>query len=201
MFKTVEPLLDEDVLELEDEHGFVRAELEGFDVRPEDFFEAQYSPVLREMIYAILKAEAPIREDVLAKQISRVHGFARTGSKIRERVMNLLPQGPFSSESTGTFLWGELEVKESIRFRPSVGSRNERNVDEISVSEICGLVVENLDVLSNEDSAIAVARLMGINRLKKASRARLQEAIDMAVRMQQGDVQHMASWAEEKKPD
>ena len=201
VFKTVEPVLDEDVLDLEDEHGFVRAELEGFDVRPEDFFEAQYSSVLREMIYAILKAEAPIREDVLAKQISRVHGFARTGSKIRERVMNLLPQGPFSSESTGTFLWGELEVKESIRFRPSFGSRNERNVDEISVSEICGLVVENLDVLSNEDSAIAVARLMGINRLKKASRARLQEAIDMAVRMQQGDVQHIASLADEKKPD
>jgi hypothetical protein len=43
------------------------------------------------MALAVLEAQGPIRDDALVREIARAHGFARTGNRIKQRVLELLP--------------------------------------------------------------------------------------------------------------
>ena len=54
------------------------------------FFLPEYSNVLREVILAELKAESPIREDVLIQRVARLHQFNRSGARIRDRILALI---------------------------------------------------------------------------------------------------------------
>ena len=144
------------------------------------FYKQEYSPSLKEMIEAIIQEEAPIREDVLAQKIARIHGWNRTGKRIRDRVNSFLKEATFTEESTGRFVWNDEGVKEVIDYRTPGPGKDRRPVDEIALAELRGFIIANKTLLSEEDAVLAIAREMGINRLTTRSRQRLQEAIDRA---------------------
>ena len=76
------------------------------DINPDAFFNAEYDAALQNMIAHSIEMEGPVREDVLAKRIARVHGWARTGKRIKDRVLALaLNEYPVTEEDVGRFFW------------------------------------------------------------------------------------------------
>ena len=91
------------------------ADLSGFRADADQFFEFRYRQTLRDMVEVVMAAEAPIREDVLAKRIARAHGWLRTGSRIRNQIALHLRDLDATDEKTGRFLWPKGSVKDFDR--------------------------------------------------------------------------------------
>lgn len=106
------------------------------------------------------------------------HGM-RSGP-LRDRVLGLIPQVAFTDESTGRFLWYPNAPLETTDYRHPANEDARRPVDEISFSELCDFVMTHRSVLNESDPPLAIARLLGISRLKGGSRDRIHEAISRA---------------------
>lgn len=65
---------------------FATADLSTFKADPDLFFEFSYRPTIQAMVDAVMDAEAPVRDDVLAQRVARAHGWLRTGARIREQI-------------------------------------------------------------------------------------------------------------------
>ncbi len=151
------------------------------DIDPDAFFERSYNPVLSRMIAQVIESEGPILDAVLARKIARAHGWQRTGGKIQERVEALASEShKTTEESVGTFYWSPdrgPEVPISFR-RVDDGSRT---VDEICMAELTALATEVLAQGHRGEAVImAMAREIGLQRLRSASRERLESALRSA---------------------
>lgn len=152
------------------------------DINAEAFFESVYDTRLIAMIEHVAVVEGPVREDVLARRIARVHGWARTGARIRDRIMNLVRSRlPMTQEEDGLFIWGPgADTKVFTTFRRPMGSEV-RPVDEIALPELIALAHEVLANGMNGEAAItAMARETGGQRIRAASRERLKRALSLA---------------------
>jgi very-short-patch-repair endonuclease len=157
---------------------YLTADLSAFTARPDQFFEASYRPTLAGMIETVLDCEAPVREDVLAQRIARVHGWLRTGPRIKARIAHCLGAVERTSESTGEFLWRAGSVRDLITYRAPSGEASRRAIAEIPLAELAFVVDRNRHILEEPDPALALARLLGIDRLGATTRPRLAEAIE-----------------------
>jgi hypothetical protein len=159
---------------------FRRADLSGVGADPEAFFEFSYRATLDAMVAAVVEAESPVRDDVLAQRIARAHGWQRTGARIRERIELHLKKYETTTDSAGRFIWATGATKPIIPFRPPLTEDDRRPVSDIAIVELAGFVKENIAVLEESDPALVVARLIGLERLTAGSRARIDEAIELA---------------------
>ena len=150
------------------------------------FFDSSYDEHLRSMALRVLAQESPIREDVLARQVARAHGFNRMGSNIRTRILELLAGVFATKESTGQFLWAAAKAQPTIEFRFAASEDDRRSVDEVPLAELVGLITANLKLLEADDPPVNYARLIGLARLSQSARDRLTEAITF-VRTQSED--------------
>ena len=58
------------------------------------------------MFAHVIEIEGPVRKDMVAKCIARVHGWARSGKRIKDRVLALaLNEYPVTEEDVGRFFW------------------------------------------------------------------------------------------------
>ena len=156
---------------------YVRAELPDATVNQGRFFDDDYSDTLRAMAAKVLAIQSPIRDDALAREIARAHGFARTGNKIKQRVLDLLPDVVVTEESPGRFLWAIESPPDLIPFRYHTDDGDRRSLDEIPLPELIGLVQEHSHLTGSGDPAIALAREIGLARLANRARERLEEAL------------------------
>ena len=156
---------------------FRLADLSSFKPDPDQFFEYSYRPTLQAMVEAVMAAEAPVREDVLAQRIARVHGWLRTGARIREQIRLHLRGYDREEETSGRFLWLAGTIASCLPYRVPAGPDDRRSLAEISLAELAGFVMTHGDALGENDPALTFARLMQVERLTATSRARLQEAI------------------------
>lgn len=154
------------------------ADLSFFPAQPDRFFDFEYRDILRAMVEAVIEAEAPLREDVLAQRVARAHGWLRTGGRIRERIEIHLRQMDRTRESSGDFLWKPGTVTATLPYRPPANSDVRRAVGEIPLAELAGLIVSEPALLDEPDPALALARVLGLGRLASISRLRLEEAIE-----------------------
>jgi very-short-patch-repair endonuclease len=149
------------------------------------FHDADYRETLRSMSQKILNAQGPIREDVLASQIARAHGFKRTGAKIRDHILEQIRGCPATEEGSGRFLWSwDHPIEASIPFRlpaDELDSKERRSIAEISVAELCGLVQSSFKEISMvDDPVVFLARKIGVGRVSQPARARIADAISRA---------------------
>ncbi|MEM9353660.1 MAG: DUF3320 domain-containing protein [Planctomycetota bacterium] len=144
------------------------------------FYDEDYSPELRRMALAVVAAEGPVRDDVVAKRIARAHGFARTGARIRDRVLALIPELPATKEGVGRFLWSSDAPHATVPFRYAADEDERRSLDEIPTPELFGLLINRPDIAVSEDPALALAREVGLSRLATAARERLESVIELA---------------------
>lgn len=156
---------------------FTTADLSHLLADPDSFFEFSYRPTLQAMVDAVIAAEAPIREDVLAQRIARAHGWLRTGARIRDQIAPHLKRLDRTQETAGTFLWLPGSPAPRIQFRTPGGPDHRRSLGEISIAELTDFVLSNIAVLDEEDPPLVYARLLQIERLANSSRARLDEAV------------------------
>ncbi|TWU18275.1 DUF3320 domain-containing protein [Allorhodopirellula heiligendammensis] len=141
------------------------------------FYDSSYDEDLKRMAMEVLRNEAPIRDDVLAKQVARAHGFSRTHANIRSRILELLGDVVSTDESTGRFLWASEEPQSVVNFRPAKSDDDRRSVDEISIAELTGLIRQRRQLLAEDDPAVSLARSIGLARLSQSARERIEEAI------------------------
>lgn len=159
---------------------YQQAQLEDASEHQDRFYEDDYSKDLRRMALAIVEAESPVRDDLVAKRIARAHGFARTGARIKDRVLSLIPELTATEEDVGRFLWMDEKPLATVSFRYAKDDEERRSLDEISLQEMVGLILSRPELATTEDPALAFAREVGLARLAKSARERLEEAIDIA---------------------
>jgi hypothetical protein len=146
------------------------------------FYDRAYDPALEAMIAHVVALEAPMRADVLAKRIARAHGWARTGTRIRDRVMEIAKRRfSTAAEDADVFVWpAKHDTSTWARFRRSDGNAT-RPVDEIALPELVALAAEvRAQGLTGEAAILAMARIAGLQQLRAASRERLERAWALA---------------------
>jgi very-short-patch-repair endonuclease len=158
-------------------HFYVRSHLPDASGNRARFFDDDYSPLLRQLALSVVAAHAPIRDEALVREVARAHGFARTGSRIATRILDLLSDVTTTEESVGRFLWAEPCVPESVPFRYPAEGAERRAIDEIAMPELIGLIQECPELLVSDDPPLAVAREIGVERLYRAARERLKDAL------------------------
>lgn len=147
------------------------------------FYEPAYDAVLAAMVDAVVQSEGPVLDAVLARRIARAHGFQRTGSRIQDRVEHIARQRYGSTEeASGSYYWPDAgAVGTAVAFRWPANDDSARGVDEICEQELVSLarwVIES--GRTGEDALIAMAREIGLSKLRAASRARLEQILALA---------------------
>ncbi|WP_349636745.1 DUF3320 domain-containing protein [Tardiphaga sp. P9-11] len=170
------------LIEVEARSGatFRMVDLTGIKADPERFFEFSYRPSLQSMIDAVMEAEAPVREDILAQRIARAHGWLRTGARIREQIARHLKGYERTEETSGSFLWMPGTVANRLAFRAPHAPDHRRNLSEISLAELSDFILLNRNALQEEDPPLVYARLLQVERLAAPTRERIEEAIARA---------------------
>jgi very-short-patch-repair endonuclease len=140
------------------------------------FEETEYTPTLLALIERVLTLEAPIRDEVLVERISRLHGFHRSGDRIRERVLklakknHLLRKDPYG----GRFVWcNDEQALGGVVARHAVTDDDVRRIEDISSEEIRAAVAH----VDGGDLPVEIARFFGIRRLSADARERVTKAI------------------------
>ncbi|MFO1005565.1 MAG: DUF3320 domain-containing protein [Planctomycetaceae bacterium] len=158
---------------------FRRAEIADATSKQEAFFEERYSEELKAMALAILEVQGPILDDSLARDVAKVHGIYRTSAKVRQRVLDLLADVPATEEPVGRFLWSGAAPLALVPFRYAKMGDERRSVNEIAMPELLGLLQDHPDLVTSDDPALALARVIGLARLSSNARERLEKAIEL----------------------
>jgi very-short-patch-repair endonuclease len=153
-------------------------------VSAEQFYECAYDVVLKAMLEWVVQHEGPVLDAVLARRIARAHGFQRTGNRIQERVENLARQRfGNTEEAAGSFYWPDgMTPGAEVAFRWPADEDSVRGVEEICEQELLSLARGIMGTgRSGEDALIAMAREIGLGRLRAASRGRLETVLLVAM--------------------
>ena len=139
---------------------------------PDRFFDFDYAPVLRQFIRRIVDSEGPITLHGLARRVAQEHGWQRTGRRIQAQVQKYLSLVECHSEFETVFIWAPGSHSDRIPFR----GLNSRPIREVSRTEIGSVIDTHAHDLANEeDTILALSRLLGIARLSKDARAYLSD--------------------------
>jgi hypothetical protein len=164
----------------------------------EHFFDRSYDETLGTMVADIVENEGPILDEVLARRIARMHGWQRTGTRITERVTRVAARTfKKTKEDVGSFFWpSNLAVGQPVPFRSGLG----RSVDEVCRPELLSLALDILQAGNAGDDAVgAMARALGLQRLRAISRPRLSTALARAKRRIQDQIADGASQGEHEE--
>jgi very-short-patch-repair endonuclease len=151
-------------------------------VSADAFFDSSYDGVLMKMIEHVVEVEGPVLDTVLARRIARAHGWQRTGSRIQDRVEKLARNThQTTDEDVGTFYWAASRGPElPIAFRRA-SDEAPRSVDEICMPELVELARQiTARCTGVEDAIVVMARELGLQRLRVASRGRFEAAMEQA---------------------
>lgn len=151
-------------------------------VSADQFYEPGYDAVLQPMIEWVVRHEGPVLDTVLARRVARAHGFQRTGNRIQERIEKIAQRlFKTTEEAGGAFYWpNEIEVCNEIAFRRPADDGNTRGVEEICEAELLSLARQVLHRgYTGQDALVAMGRELGLQRVREASRSRLEQVLLM----------------------
>lgn len=151
-------------------------------VSADQFYEPGYDAVLQPMIEWVVRHEGPVLDTVLARRVARVHGFQRTGNRIQERIEKIAQRlFKTTEEAGGAFYWpNEIEVCNEIAFRRPTDDGNTRGVEEICEAELLSLARQVLHRgYTGQDALVTMGRELGLQRVREASRSRLEQVLLM----------------------
>jgi len=149
-------------------------------ISTELFYESSYDAVLQPMVEWVVQHEGPVLDAVLARRIARAHGFQRTGSRIQERVEQIAHRlFDATEEPGGTFYWPRgADTRAEFAFRWPSDEGSARDIEEICLPELVSLARWVLGTGKlGEEALTAMAREMGMLKLRHASRGRLEAAL------------------------
>ena len=143
-----------------------------------EFFSGACDDAVQSIIDRIVSAEGPVRDDVLVKRVVRVHGFKRTGRKLRDRVLDLASSRfGMTSDSGGVFFWPDGALPEQWRlFRAPISEDDFRSASEICFEELA-VLARRILTEGAEDPAREMALAIGLSRIDSGTRRRLEDVL------------------------
>ncbi|QIM50045.1 DUF3320 domain-containing protein [Pusillimonas sp. DMV24BSW_D] len=139
---------------------------------PERFFDPAYDEILTQLISQVIAADTPISELSLARRISQMHGWQRTGSRIQKRISSMDHVWESSNEDGTNFLWSKGSLASRVPFKGLAG----RTVREVSRTEIAWVEDQHTArIADSEDPVLELSRLIGIARLTQDTRKYLEK--------------------------
>ena len=138
---------------------------------------------MAEITARVVWKEGPVHQDEVARRVSSLWGFKRTGSRISQAVnagLSLAVRAEAVTNS-GHFYDAPDRVEPSVRDRSAANSSTLRKPEMLPPSEIrfaLEKVVESYIGITPDDAAVEVARLFGF----KATSAQLRDVITREIR-------------------
>jgi len=154
---------------------------------PVQFYEFRSAATLTQHLALAVAAEGPILEMVLLRRVARAWGLERTGSRIVERLKNLIPTDVQQTAEGGNKFYWPKDVHPTTWGDWRVCDHNEasrRHTDDVCLEELSGLarhVLKHAGASPRPDIARAVCRLLGMARTPAESEARVSAAVDRLV--------------------
>lgn len=154
---------------------------------PADFYEPHSGARIRQQVALVIDSEGPLSEAVLFRRVARAWGLERTGSRIAERIRNLVPPlVPRTLDNGTTFYWPNGVVPQTwSEFRVCDHDEvSRRHTDDVCIEELAMLSLEVLRHAGSSpraDIARAVSRMLGMARTPADSEARVSEAINILI--------------------
>ena len=151
---------------------------------PVKFYEPGTARKLTLQLQQVIDAEGPLPELVLFRRVARAWGLERTGSRIVERLKNLVPTSAGRTvEGEVTFYWpSSVDLVNWKGFRLSnQDETSRRHVSDVALEEVGNLVLHVLDVggaAPRSEVAKSVCRLIGMARTTADAEARVGNSMD-----------------------
>ncbi len=141
------------------------------------FHDDGYLPALRVQCLQMIDRVGPMQMKHLAERIARAHGFLRTGKAIRSRVWAAVGDArPMSEEPDGTrIVWPAGAVPcDVMAYRGARVDGEERSWDATPYPERLGLAIAVVQAYGVETGVVALAKELGIGRLREVRRRELE---------------------------
>jgi superfamily I DNA and/or RNA helicase len=153
-------------------------------VDPNRFYDEEYQFKVRNLGLGLIDRVGPITHRHLSKKIARLHGFKRTGKKIRQIVSRSISNSrTFERDPEGERIyWPEnCQPEKIISFRGIEIEGDRRYFDEIPYPEKLGLAYEAvLDCVGRSetrDPIDYIVRKLELSRLTETTREQIEKLI------------------------
>ncbi len=146
------------------------------------FFDPDYADTLADIIAEITDEQGPLPLDMIEREVASLHGWARTGRRIQQRVHACLGKVECHDEDGRSFIWPPNPDEGSpVRLRVPFRAHLNRNIRDISRTEIADLMDRNAQQLRpSTDKELDLARLAGTLRLSLQTRGYVAACIAWA---------------------
>jgi hypothetical protein len=151
------------------------------------FHEPAADRLITMTLRMIIDAEAPMAESVLLKKASRAWGFDRTGPRVNQRLLSLLPQGAHRTEDDEEPFWwsGKQDPATWRNFRIAGESEvSRRSIYETARAEIALMIRHVLDAAgatARDELARSVCRMVGMTRTTADAETRVLRQVQRMV--------------------
>ena len=144
------------------------------------FYDDDYLFVIRRLAVELIDEFGPITYRHLSERIARLHGFQRTGSRIRKRVWAAVSKErrPVKGPNGENIYWPDgMQPARQMPFRGLTIGNDQRNWRQVPHPEKLGLAVEIVTTSSSGDKLEKMARRIGLGRITQKVRDELNELL------------------------
>lgn len=150
---------------------------------PNAFYLDTSSAELERQLLEVIQAEGPIADALLYERIARAWGLKRTGKRIGERLMGLVPSQVRKTRDDGRLVyWPRMIDPDSWDgFRVTgEASGSRRDIESVCPEELANIaiyVLTHSGATTREDLARQVCRLLGVLRTSAETERRVVKAL------------------------
>nr|WP_299482034.1 DUF3320 domain-containing protein [Cypionkella sp.] len=141
-------------------------------LQPDKFFDEDYSDTLKALVLQLIQTQGAMTAAALARSVAQLHGWQRTGGRIRARVTTFHGLLDQQDENGTIFFWPKQGVVPRATFTELGG----RSLREVSRTEIAWMEDQHTARISaSVDPVLELSRLLGIARLSQDARSYLDQ--------------------------
>ena len=148
------------------------------------FYDNDYILKLGDMALTIIDRMGPITFRDLSARLARLHGFRKTGSRIKKQVWKAVAKRRKHSgtEDEQTVFWPDgMDPAAVVPFRGLQVQGEDRSWTDIPRPELLGLAIDIMKGGRSGDPVDVMSRRLGLHRLTRATRKQLTPIIETAI--------------------
>lgn len=149
---------------------------------PEAFYDDSSLRSLRAQALQVIQQEGPVLEKILIQRVARAWGLQRTGARITDRLLSVIPKDLRRTEKRpDRFVWPEDKNPETwAGFRIGNDDASRRPVQNICLEELANMAryaLQHSGATPVESLARTVCKMAGMERVPADAQRRAQKAI------------------------
>ena len=153
-------------------------------IKPDYFYDEDYKFFLRDLALFLIDNLGPITEDHLCMKIARLHGFSKTGRKIKETILSSINRyrAPKNAANGDRIFWPDnMNPSTFIAFRGI--HKEERTWDLVPYPERLGLACSIISQVSRRSPFERLVREIGLSRVTTDRRVELEKLLTEAAQI------------------